>query len=240
MRRGSSAWVEKFWGPAPINKKLLVKYTFHGGGAAWIRVETLSIWSLLNKIFEKHDYVIRKKDTGGYNHRKIAGTDRWSNHAYGTAIDFNWTTNPRLDRNAPMVCDMPDEMIAEIRGLKTKKGLSYVRWGGDYKWVDPMHFEVMLTPNELSHLGHSVDIPESVRIVKSKESLLKKGDNGLNVQFLQKLLLNWDPSCLPKFGADSDFGGETFEAVTKFQKQFNLEPSGSIDFMTAIALSKFI
>ena len=74
--------------------------------------------------------------------------------------------------------------------------------------------------------------------IKRKEHLLSKGDNGLNVLFLQELLLKWDAGCLPKFGADSDFGGETEEAIKAFQSDNKLNPSGSIDFMTAVALSK--
>ena len=45
---------------------------------------------------------------------------------------------------------------------------------------------------------------------------------------------------MPKFGADSDFGGETEEAVKKFQSDKNLDSSGSIDFMTAVALSVYV
>ena len=67
---------------------------------------------------------------------------------------------------------------------------------------------------------------------------MSKGDKGLNVKFLQTLLLKWNADCLPKYGADSDFGGETYEAIKEFQIQNALEATGSIDFMTVIALSK--
>ena len=90
-----------------------------------------------------------------------------------------------------------------------------------------------------SNLGQEEAEPVNDKIVK-KEHLLNKGDNGLNVKFLQNILLSWDSGCLPKFGADSDFGGETLEAVKGFQSSQGLQPSGSIDFMTAIALSKYV
>lgn len=93
---------------------------------------------------------------------------------------------------------------------------------------------------EYVNLGQVSPEPVSDKIVKNKEHLLSKGDNGLNVKFLQELLLKWDAACLPKFGADSDFGGETEEAVKSFQSDSKLKPTGSIDFMTAIALSKYI
>ena len=90
-----------------------------------------------------------------------------------------------------------------------------------------------------TNLGQVITEVPSDKIEK-KEHLLSKGDKGLNVKFLQQLLLKWEADCLPKFGADSDFGGETDEAVKSFQSAHSLEPTGSIDFMTAIALSKFI
>ncbi len=91
-----------------------------------------------------------------------------------------------------------------------------------------------------TNLGQVEPEPVSDKIVKKEEHLLNKGDKGLNVKFLQNLLLSWDSGCLPKFGADSDFGGETTEAVKGFQSSQGLDPSGSIDFMTAIALSKYV
>ena len=91
-----------------------------------------------------------------------------------------------------------------------------------------------------TNLGQVEPEPVSDKIVKKEEHLLNKGDKGLNVKFLQNLLLSWDSGCLPKFGADSDFGGETTEAVKGFQSSQGLNPSGSIDFMTAIALSKYV
>ena len=239
MKRGSSAWSEKFWGPAPVGKKFLGKVSFYGGGAAWVHAATVGVWLKINLIFEKYNYEIKKPITGGYNPRQIAGTDRWSNHAYGTAIDFNWSTNPRLAKGEPMVCDMPAAMIDEIKNLKTNDGLPLVRWGGDYRWPDPMHFEIMVTPAELGNLGQAKKPKKFDDSIFKKEQILSKGDKGLNVKFLQQLLLAWDSACLPKFGADSDFGGETEDAVKEFQKNKGLEPTGSIDFMTSIALSVF-
>lgn len=46
---------------------------------------------------------------------------------------------------------------------------------------------------------------------------LSKGDYGTAVEAMQRLLLKWDPACLPKCGADGDFGSETQRAVRGFQ-----------------------
>lgn len=40
------------------------------------------------------DLSMAANNTSGYNCRRVAGTDRWSNHAYGGAIDINPVQNP--------------------------------------------------------------------------------------------------------------------------------------------------
>ena len=51
------------------------------------------------------------------------------------------------------------------------------------------------------------DVPQKPR------ALLSKGDSGEDVRHLQARLLAWDAKCLPRYGADGDFGGETLAAV---------------------------
>jgi len=85
------------------------------------------------------------KDSGGYNYRTIAGTNKLSNHAFGNAIDVNWNRNARGTRG-----DIPAELA---RSLAKKHGLT---WGGDWKNPDPMHFEV--AGGSASHT-HGADMP---------------------------------------------------------------------------------
>ncbi len=61
---------------------------------------------------------------------------------------------------------------------------------------------------------------------------LSKGDYGTAVTAMQKLLLKWDPACLPKCGADGDFGGETERAVKDFQNTHDLPITGVYDKKT--------
>lgn len=80
---------------------------------------------------EMSGYPARPGESGGYNHRNIAGTNRLSNHADGSAVDVNWTTNARGTKG---------EINPELaRSLATKHGMT---WGGDWSNPDPMHFEV--------------------------------------------------------------------------------------------------
>jgi hypothetical protein len=44
---------------------------------------------------EANGIKVDRSQSGGYNYRNIAGTNRLSNHAYGRALDVNWTDNAR-------------------------------------------------------------------------------------------------------------------------------------------------
>lgn len=68
---------------------------------------------------------------GCFNARFIAGTTSLSNHAFGMAIDFDAAQNGRGTRGQipPVVVDVFKDW-----------GFA---WGGDWKWTDPMHFELV-------------------------------------------------------------------------------------------------
>jgi hypothetical protein len=70
------------------------------------------------------------QSSGGFNYRNIRGSDKLSQHAFGTAIDINAATNPLGGST-----DLPSN-VAE---LAQRHGLE---WGGNWKGrPDPMHFE---------------------------------------------------------------------------------------------------
>jgi hypothetical protein len=77
------------------------------------------------------------RQSGGYNHRTIAGTNRLSNHAHGSAIDINWSRNGVGSGAGELGNQLGSDKVREIA---KKYGL---KWGGDFKSNnDPMHFEV--------------------------------------------------------------------------------------------------
>ena len=74
----------------------------------------------------KHIY-----DYGGcYVPRYIAGKSTLSNHSFGTAIDLNVQDNLR---------GVPGKMNRQVVAIFKRFGFG---WGGDWKWTDPMHFEL--------------------------------------------------------------------------------------------------
>lgn len=67
----------------------------------------------------------------GFNCRKVSGTNSWSSHAFGTAVDINPDKNPF---GPNLVTDMPTSFV----NLWTSQGWG---WGGGWDSVkDAMHF----------------------------------------------------------------------------------------------------
>ena len=66
---------------------------------------------------------------------------------------------------------------------------------------------------------------------------LSRGDHGSAVTAMQEALLKWDQKCLPKWGADGDFGGETEAALKAFQGAAGLPVTGVYDVATRKALT---
>lgn len=87
--------------------------------------------AFLNEL-ERIGYKIDPKQSGGYSYRRMIGRTRWSQHAYGGAIDINWNINKWMSRKHNFPKDIAE--IAARFGLE---------WGGTWKRTpDPMHFEL--------------------------------------------------------------------------------------------------
>jgi hypothetical protein len=78
---------------------------------------------------------------GGYAHRKIAGTDRWSVHAAGTAIDWNASQHGRTGHPNEGWSATQSRCIRWMLTHTLRGG--YFVWGGIWRNPDPMHFEVV-------------------------------------------------------------------------------------------------
>lgn len=72
-----------------------------------------------------------------------------------------------------------------------------------------------------------------------EEMTLKRGDSGNAVRYFQEAILARDPGALPEYGADSSFGGEMETAVKTYQADANLDPTGTIDGVTAFLLGRY-
>jgi len=95
----------------------------------------LAVW--FDQSIEKID--VGGVDDWGWSPRKISGTDRWSNHASGTAIDLNATKHPMGSSTR--------KTFSSVEVNKIHQRLKFydecIRWGGDYSTrPDAMHFEL--------------------------------------------------------------------------------------------------
>jgi D-alanyl-D-alanine carboxypeptidase len=101
--------------------------------------DLVEIVRILVDFTELKGYDVKPGQTWGYSCRAIKGTDKPSNHSWGTAIDINAPSNPRM---RPLTTDIPPD----VRSLWTDNGW---RWGGGFSTTpDPMHFEFMGSVND--------------------------------------------------------------------------------------------
>ena len=96
--------------------------------------------SLIDDLEETYGYDI--KAIGGYSRRQARGSQNWSYHASGLAMDLNPSANAMIKpkpADAPEPTDMPEDGTGSaMEALAAKHGLG---WGGAWNsLVDSMHF----------------------------------------------------------------------------------------------------
>ncbi len=98
--------------------------------------------TVLSWVMDRFDQTVAKLKPAqcwGYAPRKIrGGSDYWSNHASGTAIDLNAADFPQGTRRMTL------SQIDACRAIVAQSG-GAIRWGGDYggsTLVDQQHFEI--------------------------------------------------------------------------------------------------
>lgn len=120
------------WDPSkgPVSQNQLTTIKTKSGNTTVNKQAANAFTGFLNELATRGYKV---NSVGGYNPRKIAGTNKWSAHAGGYAIDINPGRNPVT--YGKVKTDMPPWM----NSLANKYGLF---WGGNWKGKkkDPMHF----------------------------------------------------------------------------------------------------
>lgn len=110
-----------------------------GGFAGSIHHVTHPIFEYLIAEFARRVEPIHvgTQDDWAYTYRPIAGTDVFSNHASGTAVDINARKHPQGHRGT-----FTDAQVREIREILREID-DVIQWGGDWTRVpDEMHFEI--------------------------------------------------------------------------------------------------
>lgn len=114
------------------DSKPIASIKFHKKCASALLAALTEIWDHYGHDQKKIDALGISKYNGAYNPRFIRGSStKWSNHAYGAAIDINADANGFGAGHG----NIPQPVIDAFK----RQG---ARWGGDYRGrTDPMHFE---------------------------------------------------------------------------------------------------
>lgn len=129
--------VQKGWGPHCSGPRTTITLSNGVRGTCHSDIAELSTL-IMNEIIRR-GYGIRQSDTGNYNCRLIAGTNVWSNHAWGLAWDLNWSTNPFTTAR---ITDKPDWLFQLFNRYGFANGADYT---GRRDW---MHHEFMGSPQK--------------------------------------------------------------------------------------------
>mgnify|MGYP006053707913 FL=1 len=160
----STAELRILWAPACTAP--FARLNLYGEGVVTVDVLIVDAVKALNAVLIDWDYRTRR-DTGAYNCRPITGGTNYSLHAYGIAVDLNWSTNPYGHH---LITDMPIGMIEDIEGIRTAGGVQVWRWGGRYSNnKDAMHFEVVASPAELARGIQSQTTTNTERLIVTPE-----------------------------------------------------------------------
>lgn len=179
-----------------------------------------------------------------YNCRVIAGTDRPSLHSAGIAVDIDPGQNPYTEGD-PFSGRLQPDHVAAVMAIRNDRGARMWSWGGHWAKPDRMHFQLDQGPSGMGVDWSSVpgsttqDMEPGPNHGKEDEMVLAKGMENEAVRHFQRCLLAWKANALPRHGADGDYGSETVEWVGKFQENLGLQPTGTIDGVTAALLAMY-
>jgi peptidoglycan hydrolase-like protein with peptidoglycan-binding domain len=212
---------------------------FFGKGIGGVPVVAVDAFKALEAALTSSGY--KPSSSWAYNCRNIGGTDRYSLHSYGIAIDIDPSVNP-FSTGDPYSGKIKANHVEAVLAIKNQKGQSVWSWGGSWKKRDRMHFQLDKDPT-----GVDVDwstVPggspggtdPTVVTQEEEEAVLKKGDKGEAVTRFQQRLLAWNPQALPEDGADGHYGNETIDWVKQYQRAMGLDATGNIDGVTAALL----
>ena len=145
----SQSQIRSYWSPRCTGPHATV--SLYGAGKVTVDAAIVSAVKALDQVLAAYKYSTRAADTGAYVCRMNTGGTAWSNHAYGVALDINWSTNPyarylRTDMRRYGDGKMPERICA----IRTNNGKQVWNWGGFWSGnKDAMHYEIVCTPSDI-------------------------------------------------------------------------------------------
>jgi hypothetical protein len=149
----SSSQLREWYAPYRCNPSKFDTVAFPGDGKTWnlsVADVTVEAWQHFAGVMATWPYLFRESAGGTYNCRMIAGTNSYSLHSYGIALDLNPSKNP-MDH--PVKTDMPAGFRDACKAIKTNNNKQVFYWGGDWPASNPpdsMHWQINCSPADLA------------------------------------------------------------------------------------------
>lgn len=206
----STSTLRYWWAQYRCDPNRLEPIELFGSNAGRVPPETMEAYQALEQVLTATGY--EPSSVWTYNCRKIAGTNSWSLHSYGLAVDIDPASNP-YSRGDQFVGKFKPEHILPIEAIRNTTGGQIWFWGGRWSRPDRMHFQINQHPNNCEVDWATVEGTETVET-------LKLGDSGWGVNRLQKALNGWAelqaPDLIP-LEVDGEYGADTQARVALFQ-----------------------
>ena len=148
-----------------------VKFYLRADNCGWLLAD-------FAKKFDDEVENLNPTDCHGFSRRAIAGTNEWSNHASGTAIDLNATQHPFGATGTFTSVERGNlrDLLEDYDGV--------LRWGGDYRNTkDEMHVEINASYAEVSLVAQRLRRNNTVRL-----SRLVPGNRNIDVYMVKRAL----------------------------------------------------
>lgn len=164
MASSQNGWAVDYSG-AGQDRAPLIRDVYVPNGVRAGDVATIFRW-----LAEQYDRRVERLRPGwcwGWHVKVIEGSSVISNHASGTAVDFNAPDNPM--RTGSTEKSLTAEQIAECHALERESG-NVLRWGGDFSRDDPMHWEIIGTSTEVAALARRIRAEDQENDVDSDDA----------------------------------------------------------------------
>ena len=200
------------------------------------------IFRYVAKRFDETVESLRAGTCWGWFVKKIEGSNTYSNHASGTAIDLNADRHPM---GIPASQNMTPRQIAACRQIVADcEGV--IRWGGDYSGrPDPMHWEINAGKTAVHNLAGKLSGRNAYKMSISLEGFalpeLKQGDDdskmaGPHYVTRAQMLLNY--VSVNDVTIDGVYGPQTAASVKALSTDSDGKTLGLAEWTQLYGLSK--
>jgi len=207
--------------------------------------DVATVFQYLGDQFHARVEPINPAHSWGWADRKIVGGNSLSNHASGTAVDFNAPAHPlgKKDTFSKPKQITIRAILAELSGILT--------WGADWSRPDDMHFEIKkgVTPAQVkaavAKLKGSPESSQATTPAPATDPLSPGSQKNPNPnvkvwqEFLQKTFPGYERVVGKPLEADGWYGPITQAWTKEFQKRTGLEVDGMNGAMTQEMAMKY-